>query len=288
MATFRRWRRDRNWQSSHSPPRSHSPQPPIDIEKYDWKINRFQKSNWGDSEAKEAHASVVKYMWRKEHDLNKKITDLQKQIAKQIEDNPSESCDCETTQKQEIVPAETPNILKQRESTMRELEASMRGIHFRTIEDNTFDNLNLVKSERKLAKTGSYIEKNRSKAHVEDDLSDDLKNAIRGKSAYQISAAILADAEKGANQVKHSKRRELLERLRKERPSVHRGIYDIMADRNRLGIAPPRPHQFQNERHLHADHDPSWNNADYLNLVGYRMQNDQRGFKMQNHGEIIW
>lgn len=282
MATLRRWRRERNRQ------RSHTPESSLDIDNnYDFKINRYQKANWGDLEAKEAHASVVKYLWRKEYELNKQINNLKKQIAKQMDINASENRCNESTVNREISSAKTSNNSEKRELINRDIETPMRGIHFRTIEDKTFEKLNLIKSERKLANTGSYIEKIRSKANAneEDDISEDFKSTIRGKSAYQISAAILAEAEKSARHYKQ---------IRNERcePVTRRGIYDIMGDRNKLGIHLPdhnRQHQSLYERRPHGDHDSRWKSCDYLNLVPFRMQNDKPyGFKLQNHGEIIW
>lgn len=258
MATLRKYRLDRKLERSHSPERSQSME-----NQYNWKINRYQKANWGDIEAKEAHDSVVKYLWRKEYELNKKVKSLKKQISKQIESN--ENNGSESIADREVSSAtETP----------------LRGIHFRTVEDKAFERLSLIKSERKLADTGSYIEKMRSKANEEDE-----KITFRGKSAYQINAAILAEAEKSARYYKERRN----ERCEPRTP--RRGIYEIMDDRNRLGI-PPSDHRhlrFLTERQRHGDHDSRWKCDDYLNLVGYRMQNDRpRGFKMQDHGEIVW
>lgn len=242
-------------------------------EDYDWKMNRYQKANWGDAEAKEAHASVVKYLWRKEYELCKEIDQLKKQIAKQQTIQSSEKSDSASS------------ISNVATSTKRDVETAMRGIHFRTLEDKVFDKISLLKSERKLADNLAYIEKHRSKANTpaDDDISDELKNSIRGRSAYQIALAILDEADKAA---RLAKRRQLENSLKQKR---QRGIYEIMADRNRLGIQPSRPHQPLDERTLHGEHDSRWNHSDYLNLVGYRMQNDtDRGFKVQNHNEIDW
>lgn len=281
MSTFRRWRRARSQQREHSPEHS------LDIDNnYDWKINRYQKANWGDVEAKEAHASVVKYLWRKENELNKEIDALKKQIAKQIEKQndikSSENyCSVSNSDKNSSRKSQKP------EFTERAIETPMTPrIRFRTIEDKTFEKLNLVKCERKLADNLSYIERVRSKANTDtdDDISEYLRRNIRGKSAYQISTAILADA---GETVRKCKERELDIALSKKRP---RGIYEIMADRNKLDTSHYyRRHQSVDERPLHGDHDPSWTKRNYLNLVNYRMQNDTaRGCRLQNHNEIIW
>lgn len=271
MATFKRWRRERSQQ------RVHSPEPSVDVKhNYDWKINRYQKANWGDVEAKEAHASVVKYLWRKEYELNKEIDALKKQIAKQIA-------------KQKNIQSSEKSGSESKKSgiTEREVETPLRGIRFRSIEDKMFEKMNLIKCERKLADTSLYIEKIRPKANtnIDDDITEYLRSNIRGKSAYQISTAILADAE---NTVRSCKQREVEASVNKKRP---RGIYEIMADRNKLEIShvDRRRHRSVDERPLHGDHDPRWNKCNYLNLVPYRMQNDTtRGFRSQNHNEIIW
>lgn len=282
MATLKRWRRDKNWKRDNSPVRS------IDIDNdYNYRINRYQKANWGDVEAKEAHASVVKYLWRKEHELNKKKDALKKEISKQVDINVSSDITASESTNSDACSTKS----KSRVLTKRDIEASMRGIHFRTAEDKTMEKLNLIKSERKLEDNMFYIEKVRSKENkdIEDDISDDLKKLIRGRTAYRISAALLDDSER---KIRQTKRRELAKFL-KEQP-VRRDMYDIMADRNKLGVT----HHDDNEQHVHElkshrDHDYRWNrSADYLNLVGYRMQNDipaiHDGCFMQNHREIVW
>ncbi len=278
MATLRRRRMDRSRQQSHSPVRS------LDIENnYDYKINRYQKANWGDIEAKEAHASVVKYMWRKEYELNKKIDKLKKQVSKQLIINSDENSGSEL-EKVEIC----SNEPEKRLLTKREIDAPIRGIHFRTTEDKTAQKLNLIKSERKIDDNNLYIEKVRSRANndIEDDISEDLKNVIRGRSAYQISKALLADSGRSARE---AKRRRELEKLQNEQHK--QCIYDIMAKRNEIGIThnDNEQHESLSKRILHRDHDYRWESCDYLNLVGFRMQNNSdTGFRLQNHGEIVW
>lgn len=277
MTTLRRYRREKNMQRSNSPAKT------VDVENdYNWKINRYQRANWGDKEAKEAHASVVKYMWRKEHDLSRKINSLKNQISRQVKVNGSEKSESESSSFED-----SQRKSKNNPPTKREIDAPLRGIHFRTNEDKTFEKLNLIKSRRKLEDNEYFIEKARAKANadIEDDLSDELKIIIRGKSAYQISAALLAESGRIARE---AERRELEKYGHKP---GRRGIYEIMADRNELGITHDNGerHDSVNERKVHSEHDYRWNKSDYLNLVGYRMQNDrERGYWLQNHGEIIW
>lgn len=240
MATFRKWRRERSWQ------RSHSPEHPLDIkEAVNCKINRYQRADWADVEAKEAHASVVKYLWRKENELNKEIDKLKKKVVK-----PSDNCNSK---------CKNSNKMNSSGPVKSEMKTPLRGIHFRTVEDKTYDKLNLIKSERKLADNMSYIAKARCKAfsHVDDDISNDLKHNIRGKAAHQISTPILSETDQHA---KNSKQ-------------VNRGIYDIMADRNKLGSV-TEENQDQNDQILDEDHDCRWHRR-YLNLLSYRMQNDK-------------
>lgn len=291
MATLRRYRRERRLERSHSPERS------VDIENYDYKINRYQRANWGDKEAKEAHASVVKYLWRKENELSREIEDLKKKIAKQVVISASESKD-----HQDVSPRTS---WRRPELTKREIETPLRGLHFRTIEDKTFEKLDLIRSERKLENNMSYIAKIRSKAnsHVDDAISEDLKSEIRGKSANAISIAILQDAERSIrcrqkrdleNAIQRDAERsvrsfEKRDREKRGNENRHRTIYDIMADRNRLGISHDHSRQHRHEEKVHGDHDSKWTNSDYLNLVGYRMQNNRPcGCRLQNHNEIIW
>lgn len=273
MATLRRWRLEKTWR------RDHSAVQPIDIDNdYNYKINRYQKANWGDVEAKEAHASVVKYLWRKERELNKKKEALKNQIS---------SVNSETSTRELNNVEVTSTKSESRGFTKREIEAPTRGIHFRTIEDKTMDKLNLMKSERKILDNMSYIEKVRSKENndIEDDISDDLKNLIRGKTAHRISAALLDDSDRKLRLA----RRQELAKFGKEQPT-RRGIYEIMVDRNKLGVDENERYRVMRELKTHRDHDYRWTNGgDYLNLVGYRMQNDiADGCFMQNHGEIVW
>lgn len=232
MATLRKWRREKIRQRSHSPQRS------LDIEKdYDWKINRYQKANWADIEAKEAHASVVKYMWRKEYELKKEMDKLKKKISNQLSIKSDEHSESEI----------------KRPLTKREIQAPVRGIHLRTIEDKTIEKLNLIKSERKIDYYNSYIEKCRSKANsdVEHDIPEYLNNIIRGRSAFRIPKSLLAEMGRSARE---AKRRELEKLCNKPRT---RCIYDIMAERSQLGIThhDNEQHQIHNELRRHRDHD---------------------------------
>lgn len=69
---------------------------------------------------------------------------------------------------------------------------------YETIEERTIRKLERVASERNLAKIMDDIEsiKARFNSHKELEISAGLKSAIRGKSASQISAALLAESEK--------------------------------------------------------------------------------------------
>lgn len=69
---------------------------------------------------------------------------------------------------------------------------------YETVEERTFRKLDEQSNERHLVKVMDDIEniKARFNAHKDLEISTGLKNAIRGKSASQISAALLAESEK--------------------------------------------------------------------------------------------
>lgn len=69
---------------------------------------------------------------------------------------------------------------------------------YETVEERTIRNLEEQASERHLSKVMDDIEniKARFNAHKDVEISSGLKSAIRGKSASQISAALLAESEK--------------------------------------------------------------------------------------------
>ncbi|XP_055315398.1 paramyosin, short form-like [Sitodiplosis mosellana] len=69
---------------------------------------------------------------------------------------------------------------------------------YETVEERTIRSLEEQASERHLSKVMDDIEniKARFNAHKDVEISTGLKNAIRGKSASQISAALLAESEK--------------------------------------------------------------------------------------------
>lgn len=69
---------------------------------------------------------------------------------------------------------------------------------YETVEERTIRNLEEQASERHLSKIMDDIEniKARFNAHKDLEISTGLKNAIRGKTASQISAALLAESEK--------------------------------------------------------------------------------------------
>lgn len=69
---------------------------------------------------------------------------------------------------------------------------------YETVEERTIRNLEEQANERHLSKVMDDIEniKARFNAHKDVEISSGLKSAIRGKSASQISAALLAESEK--------------------------------------------------------------------------------------------
>lgn len=69
---------------------------------------------------------------------------------------------------------------------------------YETVEERTIRTLEVRANERHLAKVMDDIDniKARFNAHKDMELSAGLKSAIRGKTANQISAALLADSEK--------------------------------------------------------------------------------------------
>lgn len=69
---------------------------------------------------------------------------------------------------------------------------------YETVEERTIRNLEEQASERNLSKVMDDIEhiKARFNAHKDVEISSGLKSAIRGKTASQISAALLAESEK--------------------------------------------------------------------------------------------
>lgn len=69
---------------------------------------------------------------------------------------------------------------------------------YETVEERTIRNLEEQQNERHLAKVMDDIEniKARFNAHKDLEISTGLKNAVRGKTASQIAAALLAESEK--------------------------------------------------------------------------------------------
>lgn len=262
----------RKWQRAH---------PPDDDTNIDSYIKRYEKSNWDYSrQANQAHYSIVKYKWRKEHELNRN---------RKADNSESTQIDREHSNSLKNSSDESQN------RNRTDVETPTRGIHFRTIEDKTFDKLNHNKFERKFANTTSYIEKFRRKGNTDkdDDISEDLKRAVRGKSAYQISSAILAETEEHlkhpttqqskkiqneqdrVNRTRTTHRVKLMDESDELRCFVDSYVHDVKRKLPSL-----------NRRNW--NYDPRWN-CNYLNLVSYRMQNDlHRGCRMQNEGDIYW
>lgn len=69
---------------------------------------------------------------------------------------------------------------------------------YETVEERTIRKLEVQANERYLTKVMNDIEqiKSRFNAHKDVEISSGLKSAIRGKTANQISAALLAESEK--------------------------------------------------------------------------------------------
>lgn len=120
-----------------------------------------------------------------------------------------------------------------------EIVSATRGIHFQTTEDRTIRRLLKEHENRHIAANMSYIQKIRTTAnsHKSDELSEDLKRAVRGKTAGQISLAILAESEKN---LKESKKLDqlLIESERIQRGNctariVHRVQHVDLQDQNR-------------------------------------------------------
>lgn len=89
-------------------------------------------------------------------------------------------------------------------NTGSEITSATKGIHFQTLEDRTIRKITQEHESRHVAANKSYLQKVRTTAtsHRSDEISEDLKRAIRGKSAGQISLAILAESEKNLKESK--------------------------------------------------------------------------------------
>lgn len=84
-------------------------------------------------------------------------------------------------------------------------EAPTRGVRFQTLEDKVIRFIRREQDERRFDKIMSYVKRIRSRANAnrEDEVSENLKRAIRGKSAGQITHAILAESERNLHGAKN-------------------------------------------------------------------------------------
>lgn len=84
------------------------------------------------------------------------------------------------------------------------VSSATRGIHFQTTEDRTYRKISQEHENRHVAAHSAYVQKIRATAssYRNGELSEDLKQAIRGKTAGQISLAILAESEKNLQESK--------------------------------------------------------------------------------------
>lgn len=84
-------------------------------------------------------------------------------------------------------------------------ESPIRGVRFQTFEDKISRFIKRERDERKCEKIMSCVDRIRSRVNGnrQDELSEDLKRAIRGKSAGQITQALLADSDRKLREAKN-------------------------------------------------------------------------------------
>lgn len=248
------------------------------IDRYQPNINHFNSKHRN-------IGLVAKHSWSNERKLKNSSNTHQsvlKRSSKRSEKHLSADCDSNVREQ------DLKSSQKSKKQTKSDINSPTRGIHFRTIEDKTFERLLQNRHEQHLADNMSYIQQIRFKANAnkDDEISEDLKRTIRGKSAGQIAHAILAESEKN---LKEHKRLQI-ERTEKERCErgvseariIHRIKHiDITGGRavDRLGRTVgsslydvrKQIHEMT-QKTIDLYHDTRWNNG-YLNLLYYRWPN---------------
>lgn len=263
---------------------------------YGSSINRYQP-NIGNFDVKHRNIGLAaKYSWPKQKDCTSTAAhqSVSKQSSKRIDKYSSGDRDLNVRER-ELKTTRKPKKRTVQIATIESsappkssIESPTRGIHFRTVEDKVFERLLHNRTEQHLAENMSYIQKIRSKAlaHKEDEISADLKRAIRGKSAGQITHAILAESQKNLQEQKRLEceqiERQHYQRGVSEARIIHRVKHiDLTSDRaiDRMGTTigsslynvRKQMHEMT-QKTIDLYHDTRWNNG-YLNLLYYRWPN---------------
>lgn len=84
-------------------------------------------------------------------------------------------------------------------------ESPIRGVHFQTLEEKISRFIKRERDERRCEKIMAYVKTIRSRINrnCADEISEDLKRRIRGKSAGQITHAILAESDRHLRETKN-------------------------------------------------------------------------------------
>lgn len=150
----------------------------------------------------------------------------------------------------------------------------LKHIHTSTIEDKTHRKLQEREDERRIVTAMEDIEHMKAKfnTHKDIELSQGLKSAIRGKTASQITAAILAESEKNIQGLKNEQNLEIETSRRRRGVSeariIHRTAhFELIDDRmidhldtsvsSSLSDVKRQLHSF-NQRSSDLYHDSRW------------------------------
>lgn len=182
----------------------------IYIENYGYTINRHQPMNdyldakrkgenpqyphlpWSNERASTKHWSsnnkVPKYTNSDADKYSKDIIESAKHRERNFDD-------CKVIKRPSSLPA-TKSALGYR---------SNKHIQFATVEEKIIRKIQDREDQRRVASIMDNIEQIKSRFHADKDvqLSSSLKSSIRGKTATQITAALLADSEKNIRQSKN-------------------------------------------------------------------------------------